>query len=247
MSVIKNIAAFKNWPTFYAGRYGLLHNEFEIIHRSGIRIMVRPHTDDLRIVKSNWVTRHYIRDFIPIKKDSIVVDVGAHIGSFTIIAATLASRVIVYEPVASNYEMLTKNVKLNGLQNVSIFEMAVSEVSGFSDIYIYDDASTGTHTLYKTSNTSLTKRIQTISLDEIITKESLPTIDFLKLDCEGAEHEILKNISQETAIKIRSIVMETHRINFKSSIDIIARLRELGFEVRVEHGGGYVYARKILQ
>ncbi len=42
MSVIKNIAAFKNWPLFYAARYGLLRDEFEIIHRSGIRIRLRP-------------------------------------------------------------------------------------------------------------------------------------------------------------------------------------------------------------
>ncbi len=58
MSILKNIAAFRNWPVFYAGRYGLLRHEFEIIHRNGIRIRVRPNTDDLKIVKSNFVTEH---------------------------------------------------------------------------------------------------------------------------------------------------------------------------------------------
>jgi hypothetical protein len=56
MSIIKKIAAFKNWPLLYAGRYGFLRNEFEMIHRSGIRIKLGPNTDDLKIVKSNFVT-----------------------------------------------------------------------------------------------------------------------------------------------------------------------------------------------
>ena len=55
---MKNIAAFKNWPLFYAGRYGFLRNGFEMIRRSGIRIKLRPHTDDLKIVKSNFATEH---------------------------------------------------------------------------------------------------------------------------------------------------------------------------------------------
>jgi FkbM family methyltransferase len=248
MSVIKNIAAFKNWPMFYAGRYGLLRNEFEIVHRNGIRIMVRPHTDDLMIVKSNWVTHHYMRDFIPIKKDSIVMDVGAHIGSFTVLAAKMACKVLAFEPAPSNYEMLKKNVELNGLKNTLIFEMAVSGVSGYQEIFIYDDVSSGTHSLYQKGKTSVAKKwIQTISIEDIIKQESLPRIDFLKLDCEGAEHDIFKNMSEETAAKIRGIAMETHPVDLKSSIDIQFRLKELGFEVKVEHQGGYVYARKNLR
>jgi hypothetical protein len=41
--------------------------------------------------------------------------------------------------------------------------------------------------------------------------------------------------------------METHPVDLKSSIDIQFRLKELGFEVKVEHQGGYVYARKNLR
>ena len=81
-----------------------------------------------------------------------------------------------------------------------------------------------------------------MSLREIIQKERLPRIDFLKLDCEGAEHEILKNINAETAGRIMGIAMETHRVSAGSSIDIPGRLRELGFEIKIEHQGGYVYA-----
>jgi len=245
MSIIKNIAAFKNWPLLYAGRYGFLRNEFEMIHRSGIRIKLRPNTDDLKIVKSNFVTMHYFRDFVPITKDSIVVDVGAHIGSFSLIAARSAERVLAYEPEPMNYQMLKKNVELNHLKNLTIFEMAVFGSSGYQDICAFVDGSTGSHSLYKKdSNHMIKKQVQTISLEDIIKRGDLLRIDFLKLDCEGAEHDIFRKMSFDTATQIRSIAMEAHRVPQEFSIDIPARLKELGFEVRIEHNGGYVYARQ---
>jgi len=246
MSIVKNIAALKNWPMFYAGRYGLLRNEFELVHRSGIMIKVRPHTDDLKIVKSNFVTKHYFKDCVPIPKDSIVVDVGAHIGAFSIMAAGKAHRVLSFEPEPNNFQMLKKNKELNHLENISIFEMAVSGSCGYQEITVYSEGSTGSHSLYQGSAKGAgKKRVQTISLEEIIRKEALTRIDFLKLDCEGAEHDILKNISFETASKIMGIAMETHGVSPDSFIDIPTRLGELGFEVKMEHQGGYVYARRI--
>jgi len=245
MSIIKNIAAFKNWPLLYAERYGFLRSEFEMIHRSGIRIKLRPHTDDLKIVKSNFVTLHYFRDFVPITKDSIVVDVGAHIGSFSLMAARRADRVFAYEPEPMNFQMLKKNVELNHLKNLTIFEMAVCGSSGYQDICAYVGGSTGSHSLYKKdSNPMIKKRVQTISIEDIIEKEDLSRIDFLKLDCEGAEHDIFRKMGLDTATQIRSIAMEAHRVPPEISIDIPARLKELGFEVRTEHHGGYVYARQ---
>src|SRR3972149_6325307 len=131
MPLIKNMAAFKNWYMLYLGRYGLLRKEIELIHRSGLRIKLRPNTDDLIIVKSNFVKKNYTKDFIPITKDSIVVDVGAHIGSFSIMVARSAYKVLAFEPEPNNYQMLKRNMELNRLENMSIFEMAVSGTSGY--------------------------------------------------------------------------------------------------------------------
>jgi len=113
-------------------------------------------------------------------------------------------------------------------------------------MYFYSSKSTGSHSLYNAGATNVVKkRVQTISIEDIIEKEGLPRVDFLKLDCEGAEHDILRNMSPVTAAKIRCIAMETHGLEGGSFMDIPARLQELGFEVRMEHNGGYVYARRI--
>jgi len=245
MSLVKNVAAFKNWYMLYAGRCGLLHHEIELIHRSGLRIRLRPDTDDLRIVKSDFVKRNYTTGFVPITRDSIVVDVGAHIGSFSIMVAKSARKVLAFEPEPTNYQMLKKNVELNHLENVSIFEMAVSGISGHQDIYIYQGGSSADYSLYKRGITNFkVGRIRTISVEDIFKQEGLPQIDFLKLDCEGAEHDILRNMSFETAAKIMGIAMETHCVPSEFSIDIPLRLKELGFEIGMNRGGGYVYARR---
>ena len=245
MSFIRNMAAFQNWYMLYAGRYGFLRKEIELIHRSGIRIKLRPGTDDLRIVKSNFVKKNYTRDFVPITRDSIVVDVGAHIGSFSIMAARSAYKVLAFEPEPNNYRMLKKNMELNHLENMSIFEMAVSGISGYQDIYTYQGGSSADYSLYKRGITNIkTGRIPTISVEDIIRREDLPRIDLLKLDCEGAEHDILRNISFETAAKILGMAMETHSVPPGFSIDIPNRLRELGFEVKVSRNGGYLYAKR---
>lgn len=244
MSIVKNMATFKNWYMLYAGRYGLLHKEMELIHRSGLRIRLRPDTDDLRIVKSNFVKRNYTKDFVQITRDSIVVDVGAHIGSFSIMVARSARKVLAFEPEPTNYQMLKKNVELNHLKNMSIFEMAVSGTSGHQDIYTHQGGSSADYSLYERGITNIKAgRIPTISVEDILKREGLPRIDFLKLDCEGAEHDILRNMSFETAAKIMGMAMETHRVPSEFSIDIPLRLKELGFEIRMNSGGGYIYAR----
>jgi FkbM family methyltransferase len=243
MSIIKNIAVIRNWYAFYAERYGLLRNEFEIIHRNGIRLKLRSHTDDLKIVKSNFVTKHYTKDFVPITKGSIVIDVGAHIGSFSVVAAQTASKVVAFEPDPNNFQMLKKNIELNNLRNILAYPMAVSGCNGYQDIYIFKNGSTGSHSLCKREQMDLIKKsVQTISVDKIIEKEGLHAIDFLKLDCEGIEHDIFKNMSLETALKIRAIAMEIHGVIPESSINIPARLKELGFQVWVKKG--YVYAKR---
>jgi FkbM family methyltransferase len=173
-----------------------------------------------------------------------VVDVGAHIGSFSVVAARTAIKVLAFEPEPENFQMLKKNIELNNLKNILPYQMAVSGCNGYQDIYIFKDGGTGSHSLYTREQRDLMKKsVQTTSVLGIIEKEGLPVIDFLKLDCEGAEHDILKNMSLETAVKIRAIAMETHGVNPESSVNIPGRLKELGFQVWVE--GGYVYAKRI--
>ncbi|HMK77075.1 MAG TPA: FkbM family methyltransferase [Thermodesulfobacteriota bacterium] len=122
--------------------------------------------------------------------------------------------------------------------------MAVSGKSGYQDIYSYRGGSSADYSLYEMGITNIRAgRIRTISVEDIFKREGLSRIDFLKLDCEGAEHDILRNMSLETAAKIMGMAMETHHVPSEFSIDIPLRLKELGFEIKT-NGGGYLYARR---
>jgi FkbM family methyltransferase len=245
MSLSKNIAAFENWVTFYAARYGLVRKEFTLKLRHGVRLIVRPQTEDLTIVKSVFVKRHYIRDFISLTAESTVLDVGAHIGAFTVLAARRVKRTLAFEPEKNNFELLKRNISLNNLQNATVFNMAVSGSSGVKAFHICEPDATGGHSLFRPSrNHTLTVDVKTSSIVDIMSEHNLPCIDLLKLDCEGAEHEIIDSLTPEISSKLKNIVMETHGLENRSPKHLAERLVHLGFEVRTEKNGGYIYARR---
>jgi FkbM family methyltransferase len=253
MSLSKNIAVFKNWFQFYCERFGLLRKDFVLEMRNGTKLWVRPNTNDLMIARSNFVTKHYIRDFVPLKKDSTVVDVGAHIGCFSVLAAPRVSRVLSFEPEPSNYQLLKRNIELNKLMNITAFEMCVSGRSGEREFYLAKPTSTGSSTLtiplrQRTQETPdagrRTQKVRSISIADIIAQHNLLRIDFLKLDCEGAEHEIINSLTTDISARISSIVMEYHAIEGASPDTMQDKLQKLGFETSSEYNGRYIYATR---
>ena len=69
----------------------------------------------------------------------VVVDIGANIGYYTLIAAKLVGNkgiVYAFEPEPSNYELLCQNIAINGYTNVVPIEKAVSKTSGKTKLYV---------------------------------------------------------------------------------------------------------------
>src|SRR5437764_1145672 len=80
----------------------------------------------------------------------VFVDVGAHIGYFTILAAGLVGstgKVLAFEPEPTNYEQLLRHIKLNDLSNVVVFNWAVGDHPGVVDLYVNRD-NDGGHALW---------------------------------------------------------------------------------------------------
>ena len=73
----------------------------------------------------------------------------------------------------------------------------------------------------------------------------LKRIDFLKLDCEGGEYEILFGCSEETLKKIKKISIEYHNIDKKRNSEVLkAFLLIKGYKIEVDEVWGYIYAKK---
>ena len=134
-----------------------------------------------------------------VKEGDTVVDLGANIGYFTLLAASLVGekgKVYAFEPEPRNYNYLAKNIELNSYNNVFAIQKAVSDKNAKTKLYIcpYD---TGHHTIKQYEGIRdykpefLTKEekfieIETIILDDFF-KDKEQLIDVIKMDVEGAE------------------------------------------------------------
>ena len=133
-----------------------------------------------------------------VKERNTVIDLGANIGYFTLLAAKLVGfqgKVFAFEPEPKNYNYLQKNIKLNNYENVTALQKAVSDKNGKTKLYICD-YDTGHHTIRQYSGIEAYSRgrhteeksieIETVTLDEFF-KNKEDSINVIKMDVEGAE------------------------------------------------------------
>jgi len=128
-------------------------------------------------------------------KDKIVVDVGANLGIFSVMAAMSgAKKVYAFEPIPESLAILKKTVAKNHLENVILpIETAIGNVEGSINIK-YDGRGDQTATIALDDNKKNLRKIRITMLDTILKTEE---VSFIKIDTEGYETEVLlgaKNI-----------------------------------------------------
>jgi len=120
----------------------------------------------------------------------VFVDIGAHIGYYSMIAGRFVGSlgvVFAFEPEAENFSILAENVKLNEFKNVFPINMAISDRSGVGNLFL-NDQSSGDHRIYPSGKRSrMVCHITTI--DEFFDK--IEKISFIKIDVQGAEWRAL--------------------------------------------------------
>jgi FkbM family methyltransferase len=132
-----------------------------------------------------------------IREDAIVLDIGANIGYFSLIAARKASRgkVIAFEPLSSLRHEISQNILLNKLVNLEVEPYAIGNQTRSTTFFIADESNIGMSGLAPQENFSgATEQVSLIRLDEWLSRHTLPAINFIKIDTEGAELEVLKGM-----------------------------------------------------
>lgn len=153
-----------------------------------------------------------------------VIDVGANIGSFSVVASE-NNRVFAYEPEINNIQFLQWNRAINH-RDFAICQYAIGKPNTTSTI----DNNNGGSTLGTGK-----QEVIVIGLDDIVTEE----VDFLKMDCEGGEYDAFLYASPETLKKIKRFAMEVHADLTTPSIhrEFIRILQEyFDIDQAVEHG-----------
>ncbi len=149
------------------------------------------------IVKEGWEpeTTRLFRKLA--KEGDIIIDIGANIGYFTLLAAKIVGdngKVYAFEPDTTNYNILTSNIELNALRNTITVQKAVSDRNGKLEFYL-NDSDIGAHTIYKSNKAKRSIIVNSVTLDEYFKGREYP-IDIVKMDVEGAESAVLSGMSK---------------------------------------------------
>jgi len=171
--------------------------------------------------KEIWEDQEYFRHGLNIKEGDVVVDCGASIGIFSLLAASKkAKKIISFEFDPSVYEYLVKNSKK--IKKI----VPVNALVNNRDIK------------YLSDNTPK----EQVDLAKILKKYELKNIDFLKLDVEGFEFAFILNESDDNILKVKQWAIETHSCGFFAdrlqecyfTLAILDRFKKLGYECVLE-------------
>jgi len=140
-----------------------------------------------------------------IRSGMTVVDVGAHVGLYSLVAAALVGpegRVYAFEPEPQNYDLLQKNIKANGFTNVIPLRKVVQDRPGTAKLYLHPERSE-LHSVRKLRKGAKAIVVEAISLDDFWGGQR---VDIVKIDVEGAEMAVLEGmqriISENQDIKV---------------------------------------------
>ena len=204
----------------------------------GIRTDVSPRTNSLAIIAG--VHEPKTTTWFRVSQGETVIDVGAHIGRYTLIAAKTASRVISIEPEPTNYALLQNNIKINNFTNITALRVALSNERSLKKFYLAGGGDTGTSSLEQDFSWRLdlgTKRmvveVETRTLDSVVDSLKISVIDWLKIDVEGHEVHVLEGGGQ-TLARTRKLILEVAEGNEDACKEFV---RHAGFDtVAVEEG-----------
>jgi FkbM family methyltransferase len=208
------------------------------------------------------MTKHeeeIIELFSPEKGDT-VVDVGAHMGRYTIPSSKSVGapgKVIAFEAHPYNFRILQHNLKLNKLGNVIALNWAVYSKKSRLKLYLPDEDlgytmhhSLMTNYLSTKYNKDIEQRyveVEADTLDNLLRSAAITTVDWMKIDVEGAEYEVLKGAKEIlSANKQISILVEVHgKDTYRPTIELLRSNNfDIVFEKTYDNGEKHVLARK---
>ncbi len=173
-----------------------------------------------------------------------MIDIGAHIGTFTLKAAKTVGgqgRVVAIEPNPETFAKLRDNVAFNKFTQVSLIQAACGDRPGCLRLFWGSKVNTGLASLSKANvidsgaDGRRSVEVDVIPLDRIVEQAGLSRVDVIKIDTEGAETMIVKGATNTLARFRPFMVLETvdhHLTNMGSSLtQLDALMLSLGYEI----------------
>jgi FkbM family methyltransferase len=201
------------------------------VRPGGPRFRVRT-AMDAWVVGETCLDRPYER-LAPLGGCRTIVDIGAGLGDFAVHAALACPDAVVlaYEPSPESFGLLEENLRLNGCRNVVARPWAVVGGPGPCHLDVGRGAAVQ-HALAVRSATTI--EVPAMTLEALFREHQVARCDFLKIDVEGAEFEILMNAPEETLMKVDRLALEYHLRALGPTVDDLRDfLTARGFAVTV--------------
>ena len=239
---------FKNWYIYPNVYYKFTKNKFVVFEtKTNLKMKIRVNSTDLMALTNVWMIKEYNIENFNITENDKIIDVGAHIGLFSLLASQFckSGKIFSFEPTRENFDLLVANLELNQIKNVFPFNLAVSKNPTKVDLFLHDDQSA--HSVV--SKSTKTIRVQSTSLQSIFDKNNIESCKLLKLDCEGAEYEIIDSLPSEYFQRIENMVIEYHLADSRPELvkNLINKIQNMGFKIETKphyNDMGFLIARK---
>jgi len=246
------------WPFSKWLRFWLTSEDEKVVEIDGIKLVVRAQnfftkTSDIFMAYECIIKDTYRLNEVKSAGINYILDIGGHMGSFSLAAANRfpKAKIISFEPSPSNHRIFKKNIVANNLKNITLFNKAVTSHGKDVSIYI-DPINSAANSLY--TGKGKVVKAPSMSLDKIFKKNKIKKCDFLKIDAEGAEYDILLNARINTLKKIQNIAIEYHDPKYfgiknkKYNLDgLVKHLKKSGFLCKVnkeKRYQGVLFARR---
>ncbi len=234
------VTQVRNWPVYFLNRFGFLKGNVDYRLRNGMTITTRPYCIDGSALNEVWFDHGYDPNAFGVpfdwSKAKNIIDVGGHIGTFTLFAAAKApqANIVTLEPEPGNFAVLSGNIAQNGLlSRITPHNMGLG--NGQSITLFTFPGDRGGNSVFRTEEGGVPVTIETMSLKDIFEKHHIDICDYAKIDCEGAEYDALYELAAEYFPRIRMIGMEYHHFSSNPSHTpdkLQAHLEKNGFTVK---------------
>lgn len=185
----------------------------------------------------NLVEQNQTKEFLNyLKKDSIIFDIGANVGYYTLLASKKIDNsglVFAFEPAVRNLSFLYRHIQLNKVKNVIVLPFACSNTNSL-EVFSFDKDSALGHLennyITQSINPLSSTIVNTTTVDNFVEKIGvIPNI--IKIDVEGAELQVLRGAKETLAQQKVTIFLSIHTDQLK--IDCLNFLKELGYETKL--------------
>ncbi len=206
LNIPEIVIRLKNWYLFLTGYFKPYSGQIRFRNNLILNVDSKSDLSSISVI-------FFKKEYGLISSNSTILDIGANKGYFSIYAAEKSKNSIIYsfEPVKTNFSILKKNIHENGFdQRIQPVNIALAGKTEKRNISL--KSSIEASLIFK-NNFQNKEVVSCLSFNDMYSKYNLKLVDLIKMDCEGAEYEILYNTDKDVLYNINEIRMEYHNID----------------------------------